>query len=177
MHQKSMEFDMQGHTLTRFCANVNKIARGPHLGNPKHHVRGLLLLLGCLLLKSMLFLGFWIESVSSVCINCVSHYFYELMFIFFIGICCRKVSYFVLTTSNMYMMELADSIKHLNFYAIGFSCVSPICKIANVCHGSDLNSGTQWALLETFFCIESEDIITLIFHVKFSMSLSFQTYS
>src|SRR5258705_12575345 len=56
----------------------------------------------------------------------VSHYFYELTFIFFIGICCHKVSYFVLTTSNMYMMELANSIKHLNFYAIRFSHVSPI---------------------------------------------------
>src|SRR5260221_463523 len=88
----------------------------------------------------MLFLGFWIESVSSVRINCVSHYFYELMFIFFVGIFCHKVSYFVLTTSNMYMMELADSIKHLNFYAVRFSCVSPICKIANVCCSSDLNS-------------------------------------
>src|SRR5260221_5272166 len=126
MHQKSMEFDMQGHTLTRFCANVNKIARGPHLGNPKHHVRGLLLLLGCLLIKSMLFLSFWIESVSSVHINGVSHYFYELMSISFVGICCCEVSYFVLTTSNMYMTEMADSIKHLNFYAIGFSHVSPI---------------------------------------------------
>ena len=31
---------------------VNKIARGPHLGNPKHHI------------KSVLFLGFWIKSVS-----------------------------------------------------------------------------------------------------------------
>ena len=93
---------------------MNKIARGPHLGNPEHHVRGLLLLLGCLLIKSMLFLSFWIESVSSVHINHVSHYFYELTFIFFIGICCHEVSYFVLTTSNMYMMELADSIKHLN---------------------------------------------------------------
>src|SRR5258708_28857912 len=51
---------------------------------------------------------FWIESVSSVRINHVSHYFYELMFIFFIGICCHEVSYFVLTTSNMYMTELAD---------------------------------------------------------------------
>ena len=51
----------------------------------------------------MLFLSFWIESVSSVHINGVSHYFYELTFIFFIGICCHKVSYFVLTTSNMYM--------------------------------------------------------------------------
>src|SRR5258708_29080409 len=76
----------------------------------------------------MLFLSFWIESVSSVCINGVSHYFYELMFIFFIGICCCEVSYFVLTTSNMYMMELANSIKCLNFYATGFSCVSPIVK-------------------------------------------------
>src|SRR5260370_13374557 len=112
----------------RFCANVNKIARGPHLGNPEHHVRGLLLLLGCLLIKSMLFLSFWIESVSSVHINCVSHYFYELTFIFFVGICCHEVSYFVLTTSNMYMMELANSIKHLNFYATRFSCVSPIVK-------------------------------------------------
>src|SRR5258708_23791824 len=101
---------------------MNKIARGPHLGNPKHHVRGSLLFLGCLLIKSMLFLGFWIESVSSVCINHVSHYFYELMF----GICCCEVGYFVLTTSNMYMMELANSIKHLNFYAVRFSCVSPI---------------------------------------------------
>ncbi len=105
---------------------MNKIARGPHLGNPEHHVRGLLLLLGCLLIKSMLFLSFWIESVSSVHINCVSHYFYELTFIFFIGICCRKVGYFVLTTSNMYMTELANSIKHLNFYAVRFSHVSPI---------------------------------------------------
>src|SRR6266436_1837664 len=131
-----------GTKWRRFCTNVNKIARGPHLGNPKHHVRGSLLLLGCLLIKSMLFLSFWIESVSSVCINCVSHYFYELMFIFFIGVCCHEVSYFVLTTSNMYMMELADSIKHLNFYAIGFSHVSPICEIANVCRSSDLNSGT-----------------------------------
>src|SRR5260221_5682144 len=156
---------------------ISKIARGPHLGNPEHHVRGLLLLLGCLLIKSMLFLGFWIESVSSVHINCVSHYFYELTFIFFVGICCHEVSYFVLTTSNMYMTELADSIKHLNFYAIRFSCVSPICEIVNVCHSSDLNSGTQWALLEIFFCIESEDIITLIFHLKISMSLECQTYS
>src|SRR5260221_6292252 len=156
---------------------MNRIARGPHLGNPEHHVRGLLLLLGCLLIKSMLFLSFWIESVSSIHINHVSHYFYELMFIFFIGICCCKVGYFVLTISNMYMMELADSIKHLNFYAIRFSCVSPICKIANVCCSSYLNSGTRWALLEMFFCIESEDIIALIFHVKISMSLSFQTYS
>src|SRR5258705_13766680 len=127
--------------------------------------------------KSMLFLGFWIESVSPVCINHVSHYFYELTFIFFIGICCSEVGYFVLTTSNMYMTELADSIKHLNFYAIRFSCVSPICEIVNVCCGSDLNSGTRWALLEMFFCIKSEDIIALIFHVKISMSLSFQTYS
>src|SRR5260221_483459 len=126
---------------------ISKIARGPHLGNPEHHVRGSLLLLGCLLIKSMLFLGFWIESVSSVCINCVSHYFYELMFIFFIGICCCEVSYFVLTTSNMYMTELANSIKHLNFYAIGFSCVSPICKIANVCRSSDLNSGMQRSIV------------------------------
>src|SRR5258705_6372756 len=99
------------------------------------------------------------------------------MFIFFIGICCCKVGYFVLTTSNMYMMELANSIKHLNFYAVGFSRVSPICEIVNVCRSSDLNSGTRWALLETFFHIESEDIIALIFHVKISMSLSFQTYS
>src|SRR6266436_997300 len=60
-------------------------------GNAEHHVRGSLLLLGCLLIKSMLFLSFWIESVSSVHINDVSHYFYELMFIFFIGICCHKV--------------------------------------------------------------------------------------
>src|SRR5260370_932064 len=95
----------------------------------------------------MLFLGFWIESVSSVRINCVSHYFYELMFIFFVGICCREVGYFVLTTSNMYMTELADSIKHLNFYAVRFSHVSPICEIANVCRGSDLNSGTQRSIV------------------------------
>src|SRR5258707_6022970 len=101
----------------------------------------------------MLFLSFWIESVSSVCINGVSHYFYELTFIFFIGICCCKVGYFVLTTSNMYMMELADSIKHLNFYAIRLSSVSPICKIANVCCSSDLNSGTRSALLGMLFCI------------------------
>src|SRR5258708_1326686 len=95
----------------------------------------------------MLFLGFWIESVSSVCINHVSHYFYELTFIFFVGICCCKVSYFVLTTSNMYMTELSDSIKHLNFYATRFSHVSPICEIANVCHGSDLNSGMQRSIV------------------------------
>src|SRR6266436_5170407 len=128
----------------------------------------------------MLFLSFWIESVSSVHINHVSHYFYELTFIFFVGICCCEVGYFVLTTSNMYMMELANSIKHLNFYAIGFSCVSPIEDCLQNCKCllcSDLNSGTRWALLETFFHIKSEDIIALIFHVKISMSLSFQTYS
>src|SRR5258708_1262647 len=37
------------------------------------------------------------------------------------------------------------------------------CKVANVCHSSDLNSGTQWALLEMFFHIKSEDITTPIF--------------
>src|SRR5258708_35612988 len=100
----------------------------------------------------MLFLGFWIESVSSVHINHVSHYFYELMFIFFIGICCHEVSYFVLTTSNMYMMELADSIKHLNFYAIRFSHVSPICEIANVCHGVN---GIKWVLHPDTICNEA----------------------
>ncbi len=105
---------------------MNKIASGPHLGNPKHHVRGCIcsfLLLGCLLIKSVLFLGFWIESVSSVHINGVSHYFYELTFIFFIGHLLPWSQLFCTTTSNMYMMELADS---MNFYAIGFSHVSPI---------------------------------------------------
>src|SRR6266436_1508117 len=87
---------------------------------------------------------------------------------------CRRFTYRTIIPPTM---ELADSIKHLNFYAIRFSRVSPICEIVNVCCSSDLNSGTRWALLEMFFCIESEDIIALIFHVKISMSLSFQTYS
>src|SRR5258708_14680683 len=42
-----------GTKYRRFCPNVNKLARGLHLGNTQHHVRGSLLLFGCYLRKIM----------------------------------------------------------------------------------------------------------------------------
>jgi hypothetical protein len=80
----------------RFCTNVNKIARGPHLGNPEHHVRGNI----CLLLDVC-----W-SKVCSFSVSGLNLYLRFASMVFLtvfmnwhsspLGICYREVCYFVL---------------------------------------------------------------------------------